>query len=346
VPVLRADEFASLLPEAAGPDAFGLFADRPLCVVEVGGRLDVGPLARVLPCVMAGVAAGPVTGPGPVGVDILLTDDPSAPRPWVSCPDLPAALGSLDAACRAAPHAAIALAQLLRLSSDLAVADALVAESFVYSMLQSGPEHRAWLAGRPTRPTGPPAGSGPPSDPVAVARAGPVLAIRLTRPEVHNAYDSAMRDGLVAALQVADLDPGIDEVRITGQGPSFCSGGDLTEFGTSLDPATAHAVRVGRGAALWVHRCADRTVVEVHGACIGAGMELTAFARRVVADPATEFRLPEVGMGLVPGAGGTVSLPRRIGRHRTAYLAISGSALGADTARRWGLVDELAPVGR
>jgi len=97
---------------------------------------------------------------------------------------------------------------------------------------------------------------------------------------------------------------------------------------------------------MWVHRCADRTEFRVHGACIGAGVELAAFAHRVVADPGTEFRLPEVGMGLVPGAGGTVSIPRRIGRHRTAFLGIGGSALSATTAADWGLVDALAAVGR
>jgi enoyl-CoA hydratase/carnithine racemase len=63
----------------------------------------------------------------------------------------------------------------------------------------------------------------------------------------------------------------------------------------------------------------------------------------VVADPATFFRLPEVAMGLIPGAGGTVSLPRRIGRQRTAYLAISGNVLETSTAAEWGLVDRIAP---
>jgi enoyl-CoA hydratase/carnithine racemase len=80
----------------------------------------------------------------------------------------------------------------------------------------------------------------------------------------------------------------------------------------------------------------------VHGACVGAGVELPAFASRVVADPGARFRLPEVAMGLVPGAGGTVSLPRRIGRQRTCRLALTGEWLDAETALRWGLVDELA----
>ena len=90
-----------------------------------------------------------------------------------------------------------------------------------------------------------------------------------------------------------------------------------------------------------MHRCADRTTVRVHGACIGAGLELASFSRRVVAHPDTVFQLPEVAMGLIPGAGGTVGLPLRIGRQRTAHLALTGTALDARTALAWGLVDEI-----
>ena len=76
---------------------------------------------------------------------------------------------------------------------------------------------------------------------------------------------------------------------------------------------------------------------------MGAGIELPSFAGRVVAEPSAWFKLPELAMGLIPGAGGTVSLPHRIGRRRTAYLALSGMRLDATTACAWGLVDEVAP---
>ncbi|MCZ0997091.1 enoyl-CoA hydratase/isomerase family protein [Streptomyces mirabilis] len=84
----------------------------------------------------------------------------------------------------------------------------------------------------------------------------------------------------------------------------------------------------------------------LHGACVGAGIELAAFAGRVLAAPDTLIRLPEVGMGLIPGAGGTASLPVRIGRERTAYLALSGDTLSAAQALGWGLVDEIGEVTR
>ena len=73
---------------------------------------------------------------------------------------------------------------------------------------------------------------------------------------------------------------------------------------------------------------------------------MAAFAHRVVADPTTRIALPEVGLGLMPGAGGTVSLPRRIGRHRTMWLALTGATIGAEVALAWGLVDQLSPDPR
>ncbi|MFP6795782.1 MAG: enoyl-CoA hydratase/isomerase family protein, partial [Pseudomonadales bacterium] len=86
----------------------------------------------------------------------------------------------------------------------------------------------------------------------------------------------------------------------------------------------------------------DRIEVHVHGACIGAGIELPAFAHRVIAQRNAFFQLPEVSMGLIPGAGGTASILPRIGRHRMAAWALTGVRIDAETAMLWGLVDELA----
>jgi enoyl-CoA hydratase len=98
---------------------------------------------------------------------------------------------------------------------------------------------------------------------------------------------------------------------------------------------------VSRSVGLTLARCADRVEVHVHGSCIGAGIEIPAFSHRVVAKRDASFSLPEVGFGLIPGAGGTASLPRRIGRHRTAYAALSGEKIDALRAHEWGLVDQL-----
>ena len=236
------------------------------------------------------------------------------------------------------PIAALAYVQLLRGAPRASIYDALVAESFVYSTLQAGAEFHRWLESRRKRRRSP---SG---DDLPVCRMDRVqdrLEIYLTRPSKHNAFSRAMRDGLTEALQLALIDPSIEEVLLTGEGDSFCSGGDLDEFGSFPDPAEAHAIRTTRSPALLLSRLADRVRVEVHGACIGAGAELPAFTTRVVAEEDAFFQLPEVGFGLVPGAGGTASLPTRIGRQRTAWLGLSGARIDARTALDWGLVDEV-----
>jgi enoyl-CoA hydratase/carnithine racemase len=234
------------------------------------------------------------------------------------------------------PVAATLLCQLLRDSGQTDVAAGLLAESLAYATLQSGAEFRRWVADRP--PAVPPR---PSSSSVVVDRVDGLLTVHLDRPEVHNALDVAMRDALVEAFELVADDPSITSVRFTGSGPSFCSGGDLREFATTPDPAVGHAIRSMRLPARSLARVADRVEAVVHGACVGAGVELAAFAWSVEARPDTTFRLPEVGMGLVPGAGGTVSLPRRMGRHRTGWLALSGVALDAATAQSWGLVDRV-----
>jgi enoyl-CoA hydratase/carnithine racemase len=150
-----------------------------------------------------------------------------------------------------------------------------------------------------------------------------------------------MRDALAEGLALALADDSIQELVLDAKGHSFCSGGDLDEFGSFPDPATAHAVRSARSPARLLSLCSARTRAEVHGACVGAGCELPAFCRHVCAREDAFFQLPEVRMGLVPGAGGTASLPFRIGRQRTAWLALSGSRIDAATALRWGLVDEI-----
>jgi hypothetical protein len=125
-------------------------------------------------------------------------------------------------------------------------------------------------------------------------------------------------------------------VVLRGNGPSFCSGGDLAEFGTTPDVVTAMTVRIRQSAGPRIARLGTSVTARLHGACIGAGVELPAFASTVVADRGTRFQLPEIAMGLIPGAGGTVSIPRRIGRWRTAWLALTGHRIDAATAHAWG----------
>jgi enoyl-CoA hydratase/carnithine racemase len=263
-------------------------------------------------------------------------DDPLAPLVDVVVPSDGPDLAAIEDTVRAAPLAATALVLLLRGAADRSVEAGLVAESSVYSTLQAGPEFAAWRAGQPFAPH--PASATPT---VLAERHGGALEVVLNRPEVRNALNARLRDELCEALAVAVEDPGVDEVHLRGNGPAFCAGGDLHEFGTLPDPATAHLVRLTRSPARLLAGLASRVTAHLHGACVGSGIELPAFAGRVLARPDTLIGLPEVRLGLIPGAGGTVSLPARIGRHRTAQLALTGGRIDATTARAWGLVDEI-----
>jgi len=303
---------------------------------------DAGPVEVEAARRDAGVVVGVCRGAPPdravlAGLDLTLASGP-APREAVAVPDVDAAAEALAARVSAFPQAAAVLAGLLRWSGSLPVAAALEAESLAYSTLLGGPEFARWLVARGPRPEPPSA-----DEPVLLRRDDGGLRITLHHPQRRNAYGRQLRDALVDALAVAELDPTVERVVLDGAGPDFCSGGDLDEFGTAADPVTAHLVRTRAGAAAPLSRLGPRVEARLHGSCIGAGIELPAWAGRVVAAPGTRFVLPELAMGLLPGAGGTVSLPRRIGRWRTLWLALTGVALDAATAREWGLVDEVAP---
>jgi len=240
-----------------------------------------------------------------------------------------------------APLAALTAALLVR-AAPTGVWPGLVAESTAYSMLQGGPEFAAWRAARST--TAPASTEADNAPRVRVHAEHGHTVVTLTRPARHNAIDVRMRDELDAALGALAETRG--PVILRGEGPSWCSGGDLGEFATFPDPVGAHVVRLTRSLAGRVHAIERRLVVAVHGACLGAGIELAAFAARVVAADDARIGLPELGLGLVPGAGGTVSIPRRAGRAALLRLLWAGDPIDAHRARRWGLVDEVVPPSR
>jgi len=294
-------------------------------VVAVGHAARPIPegLAPLLDVLTTTVATTPATATTPAGPG----------RGWVAADA--SALERIRATVAGAPLAAVTLANLLPAVARADVPDGLMLESLAYSTLLAGPEFSRWRARTPRGR----AASG--DDPVLLDRAADTLTITLNRPERHNAYGAAVRDGLIAGLELARIDTSIARVVVRGTGPSYCSGGELAEFGTAGTPAAAHLVRLARSAGRLVHELRDRVTVEVHGACIGAGVEIPAFAGQVRAHPDAFFQLPELAMGLIPGAGGTVSLTGRIGRWRTAYLALTGDRITTETALSWGLIDAI-----
>jgi len=335
VDVSDLDLFADPGTAAVIAEQHSVLHEQAPLVVRLASAPDVDPSVaaalRALPTVTVLLADPETTPPWLADAfDVCLAaGHPDPPPPFVDAPVEP-----LRAAVAAHPEAALALVALLRDPRPTAAAG-LAAESAVYALLLGSADFHRWLAERGPRSPRPAA------EPVLVRDDGGVRTITLNRPEVRNAVDRPMRDALVAALQGATMDRSIRRVELRGAGSAFSAGGDLAEFGTVVDPATAHAVRLTIHPGAWVDRVADRTVALLHGPCIGAGIEVPAFARRVVAAIDATFALPELRYGLIPGAGGTVSVPRRIGRARTAWLALTGSVLDAATAGRWGLVDEV-----
>jgi enoyl-CoA hydratase/carnithine racemase len=324
-------DFVAQLQSPFATEELSAATGTPLVAVDLDGDqpglLDhdrAGALAALV-CVVVGV--GEATSPG----DGQLAQ-------WCDLRvDGPAELAAIAATVAANPVASTALALLLRGGITRTIGEALAAESAVYSMLQAGPEFATWRAHRPRRPPR----ADEPTEAVRVERHDDCLRLTLARPQVHNAFNVALRDQLVDGLRIAQADPSIRLVQLGGDGPSFCSGGDLDEFGSFSDPASAHLVRLTRSAGRIVAALAPRFETYLHGAAMGAGIEVPAFGGRIVAHPDTRIALPELSLGLIPGAGGTVSLPRRIGAQRTAYLALSGAAIDAATALEWGLVDEV-----
>jgi hypothetical protein len=267
-----------------------------------------------------------------------LTEDDNDDRRVITVPSIESAIVELAARVNRWPMAAGVCDDVLRSVDPAGPALAgVVTESLAYSTLQGGPEFARWLADRG------PARLPDIADPVQADRDGNTLRIAFNRPQRHNAFSTDARAALLEALTVAQLDPSIDEVVLSGNGPSFCSGGDLAEFGTFSDPASAHLARTRYSPALLLDaltaRLGKACRAEVHGQVLGSGLEMAAFCGRVVSRPDAVFGLPELSLGLLPGAGGTVSVTRRIGRWRTAYLVLTGRSIGVDTAVCWGLVD-------
>lgn len=320
-----------LLIDAASPHAAAAHSPlehQPFLCAALDAAADCNPhqLAaaadwlRRAPCPTIAIAAA--AHPLAAAFDVVLPDARELPR--------------IAANIAHAPQAALVLVQVLRSTEALPAAAALPVESLGYATLQTGPEFRRWLATRApiavNRDTDPP---------LLAERDGTALRLVLNRPAQRNAITVALRDALCEALQLVVADTSIERVEIAGNGACFSIGGALEEFGSVGDGSLAHCIRSVRLPANLLVQCAARTHFHVHSACIGAGAELPAFGARVTASRNAFFQLPELQFGLIPGAGGCISLPRRIGRQRTAYMALSMKKISATTALEWGLIDAI-----
>ncbi|WP_037357265.1 enoyl-CoA hydratase/isomerase family protein [Amycolatopsis orientalis] len=182
------------------------------------------------------------------------------------------------------------------------------------------------------------------ADEVLLDRDGPIAVVTLNRPEVHNALNAAVLGELSAAVRELDDAPEVRAVVLTGAGSrSFCAGADIDEL-AGLDALSAREVlRAGQRAVTEVAGSRTPVVAAVNGLALGGGFELVLAAAFPVLSENASFALPESGLGLIPGYGGTQRLPAAIGRATASHLMLTGTKMSAERAFQLGLTP-LAPV--
>jgi 3-hydroxyacyl-CoA dehydrogenase len=172
------------------------------------------------------------------------------------------------------------------------------------------------------------------SSPISTRRHDGILIVTSNNPPV-NALGHAVREGLVAAMEEADADAGVKAVVIICEGNTFFAGADITEFGKPMQMPMLPMV-VDR-----IEACTKPVVAAIHGTAFGGGLEVALASHYRVAVPSAKLGVPEVKLGLLPGAGGTQRLPRVAGVSRALEMAATGNPIGAKEAHQIGLVDRL-----
>ncbi|MGQ2941387.1 MAG: enoyl-CoA hydratase/isomerase family protein [Blastomonas fulva] len=318
-------------------DRFSALGDTPVIIADLPGWNLPEPAVQAV-CI--GVdAEGRLPPVDPGQFDILVTTAKQAPAPWVSIEHarLESHLRDLAQAAHHWPAAATILCRVLRISETIPFSHALDVESLAYSTLLGGAEFQRWRIARGPLPL-----PGSDDSEVLVERDEDLVTVTLNNPGSQNAMTAGMRDALHGALANILDDPTGPELRLRANGRCFSTGGALGEFGSATDLSQAHIVRTLRSCARLLHSLGGRGQVYLQGACVGSGIEIPAAAGRRIAGPDAWFQLPELRMGLIPGAGGTASIARAIGRHRTAWMVLSGRRIRAKQALAWGLVHEIA----
>ena len=179
---------------------------------------------------------------------------------------------------------------------------------------------------------------------IDLKREGAVARLFLDRPAKANALDSALLERLAESLDSLARDAGLRAVVLGGNGKSFCGGADVQELRSlDADSARAFILRVHRACAA-VRRLPVPVVARLHGAVIGAGLELAAACDLRVAASGARFAMPEVRLG-IPSVVEAALLPRLVGSGRAAWLVLTGESLDAERAYQWGLVEALCPPG-
>jgi enoyl-CoA hydratase/carnithine racemase len=180
---------------------------------------------------------------------------------------------------------------------------------------------------------------------VRVEVADGVALLVADRPGRLNAFDSAMVASLVAAIDRVESDPSVRVAILTGAGDrAFIAGGDVMEMRDLPQSEARRFVTAGQGMTLRVERCAVPVIAAVNGIALGGGTEIALACDLRIAAESAVFGFPEVGLGLLPGWGGTQRAIRALPLGVATELVLTGRRVGADEALRIGLVQRVVPA--
>ncbi|NML97748.1 enoyl-CoA hydratase/isomerase family protein [Paraburkholderia sp. RP-4-7] len=178
---------------------------------------------------------------------------------------------------------------------------------------------------------------------VRIERSGKTAWIVLNRPEQINAINDDIRRGVPQALQLLDTDPDVHVIVLRGEGPrGFCAGADIKE---KRGPESSLQVRRRMERSRWIEaldQVQKPVLAALHGFCMGGGLEIALACDIRFASPDTVLALPETGLGLIPGGGGTQRLARVVGHGRALDVLLTGDRMSAQQAKEIGLVTRIS----
>ncbi|SEN04115.1 enoyl-CoA hydratase [Mesobacillus persicus] len=170
-----------------------------------------------------------------------------------------------------------------------------------------------------------------------------IAIVTLNRPEILNAFNVEIRDGLYETFLALRDDSTVDGVVVKAEGRGFCAGADLTEFGTESTVIRKRRIRLQHD--LWdeIRRFPKPIASAIHGFAVGSGLEMSMLFDFRFASPGTKLALPEGRIGMVPAAGGTQSLPRLVHQGKALEMSLLGEQITAEEGYRLGFISKIIP---
>ncbi len=181
---------------------------------------------------------------------------------------------------------------------------------------------------------------------VVIEADGPVAVLRISRPAAMNALNTDVLEDLEAALEVVEADPDLRVAVLTGEGNAFVAGADIKEMVTKTPLEARVFTQLGHRVFRRIEEMDTVVIAAINGFALGGGMELALACDIILASEKARVGLPEVGLGIHPGFGGTQRLPRMVGRWKAKELILTARQMTAGEARDAGLVNEVYPPDR